>query len=175
MSTKKVRFVSPDVMVKYSDLLKPDVYKNSASHKVQVLINDEFMTLLQEKADEVGATKINGLRETDEGTVGSFKCRLYTKDGIDTFPEVYDSQGQKTKTVPFGGATVRLALSSYVLDDNTVSFMLNKIQVIDLGRDEASLGGGFDAVEGGFVTSNVVTETTEEVPAGTPASDDIPF
>lgn len=169
--SKKVTFTTPDVLVKYSDLLRPDVYKGTSSHKVQVMLDDEMMELLDKYREEVGAVKINGIRETEEGMIGSFKCRLYTKEGIDVFPEVYDSQGVKTKTVPFGGATVRLKLSSYVIqDDNTVSFMLNSIQVIDLGREEQG-PANFTPVEGGFVTANVAgTDDTDR-----PDDDDIPF
>ena len=61
-----------------------------------------------------------------------------------------------------------------MLEDKTVSFLLEKVQIIDLGREEPAAGAGFEAVDGGFVARNPAPEATP-VAAASATDDDIPF
>ena len=164
------RFVTPDVVVRYSDLLSPDEYRGSSAHKVQIILDDDLRNVLEEHMKAVGGKSINGIREYEDSTLVQFKTKKFTNDNITVFPEVYDAKNNKTSTVTFGGATVRLQLTPMMLDDTTVSFLLEKVQIIELGREEPTAGAGFGVVEGGFVAKNAPAET---VPAAT--ADDIPF
>lgn len=166
------RFVTPEVTALYTDLLKPDEYRGNVVHKVQVEQTKELMDVLQSHVKSVGGKSINGIREGEDKTIIAFKTKNYTKQGIQTFPEIYDAQNNKTTTAPFGGARIRLQLLPMMLEDETVSFLLTKVQIIDLGREESG-SADFDAVEDGFVSQR--TSAPESVPAGADTEDDIPF
>lgn len=164
------RFVTPDVVVKYSDLLSPDEYRGSSAHKVQIILSDDLRNLLEEQMKSIGGASINGIREYEDTVLVQFKTKKFTRENISTFPEVYDAANKKTTTVPFGGATVRLQLTPMMLDDKTVSFLLEKVQIIELGRDEPEAGAGFGVVDGGFVAKNQAPVAVAEA-----ADNDIPF
>ena len=168
------RFVTPDVVVKYSDLLTPDEYRGNSVHKVQIILSDDLRRVLDEQVKSIGGSSMNGMRDYESETLIQFKTKKYTKEGLSTFPEVYDAANKKTTTVPFGGATVRLQLTPMMLEDKTVSFLLEKVQIIDLGREEPAAGAGFEAVDGGFVARNPAPEATP-VAAASATDDDIPF
>lgn len=168
------RFVTPDVVVKYSDLLSPDEYRGNSVHKVQIILSDDLRRVLDEQVKSIGGSSMNGMRDYESETLIQFKTKKYTKEGLSTFPEVYDAANKQTTTVPFGGATVRLQLTPMMLEDKTVSFLLEKVQIIDLGREEPTAGAGFEAVDGGFVARNPAPEATP-VAAASATDDDIPF
>ena len=82
------RFVTPDVVVKYSDLLTPDEYRGNSVHKVQIILSDDLRRVLDEQVKSIGGSSMNGMRDYESETLIQFKTKKYTKEGLSTFPEV---------------------------------------------------------------------------------------
>lgn len=171
MSSKNPMFNTPALDVRWADIARPDSFKGSLKHQIQVIVTDEMLNLLKEYA---GTRKINGLREDGDNTIFKAKSVVYTRDGKERFERVYDSQGTLTEENPFGGDVVSLRLSAAELDDGSMSFYLNAIQILHKNSQSSDGGSPFDSVDGGFVSPEVTT-TTEEVPAAAAAEEDIPF
>lgn len=146
-------FVTAALETKWSNLLSPDTAfgEGSANHNITIVVDTAFKKVLDQALKTSGAKKLNGLRETDEGVLTfKAKSKVHVEEG--KFP-CFDSQGNPTTTVPFGGDKVRLRLSPKVLErDNSLSIYLSGIQIIE--KNSATKGSGtqgFEAVEGGFV------------------------
>jgi hypothetical protein len=167
MSSKNPMFNTPPVSVRWADIARPDNFKGALKHQIQVIVTPELQALLKEYA---GDRKINGLRTDGDDQILKTKSMVYTREGKERFERVYDSQGTPTTENPFGGDTVSLRLSAAELDDNSMSFWLNAIQII---HKESQNGGGggspFNVIDGGYVA-----ETATETPVAV-ADDDIPF
>ena len=117
--------------------------------------------------------EINGLRHDNEGnTILKAKSSVYTKEGEVRFGRVFDATGKDTDVNPYKNDTVRLRLSPFRLDNGSVSFFLNAVQIIEKLEYTGSGGGsGFDAVEGGFDSgATTAADAPEEV-----SSEDMPF
>lgn len=150
---KMPQFVTEVVEVKWSNLLKPDIAfgEASANHNITVVLDKTLDKVLKEILKKSGATKINGIMEKDGLRTFKAKSRVHVEEG--KFPCV-DSQATPTDTVPFGGDKVRLKLSPCVITrDNSLSVYLNGIQIIEKNANNVTGGTGFDAVDGGFVST----------------------
>jgi hypothetical protein len=167
---KNELFNTPSVKVVWANIADPDEYRGTIKHQIQVQVTPELQELLDEKS---GGSDINGLRQDNEGnTILKAKSSVYTKEGEVRFGRVFDATGKDTEVNPYKNDTVRLRLSPFKLDNGSVSFFLNAVQIVEkleyVGSDG---GGGFDAVEGGFDFSTPnVTEDDE-----TTGEPDMPF
>jgi hypothetical protein len=172
---KKIpQFVTEVVEVKWSNLLKPDTAfgEASANHNITILLDKTLEKKLAELLKQSGAKKINGIMEKDGVKTFKAKSRMYVEQG--KFPCV-DSAAQETDSVPFGGDKVRLKLApAVVARDNSLSVYLNGIQIVEKNANNVtgSTGGGFSAVDGGFVG----TSATKSAPKVEETEDeDLPF
>ena len=173
--TKVSGFVTDTLEVVYGHLHRPDdkFGADSANHSVTVLVEGDLKAKLDTLLKESGATKINGMRNDDEGrTLLKVKSKIFVKKGEQTFP-CRDALSNRTEATPFGGDKVRLRLNPAVLDrDNSMSIYLKGCQIIEKSATDS---GGFPVVEDGFDGSAFKmpkSENTSETPAET---DEIPF
>jgi hypothetical protein len=171
---KMPQFVTEVVEVKWSNLLKPDTAfgEASANHNITILLDKTLEKKLAELLKQSGAKKINGIMEKDGVKTFKAKSRMYVEQG--KFPCV-DSAAQETDAVPFGGDKVRLKLApAVVARDNSLSVYLNGIQIVEKNANNmtGSTGGGFSAVDGGYVGA----ATTKSAPEVEETEDeDLPF
>ena len=88
-----------------------------------------------------GVDKVNGMKTTKDGDdVMKFGTKIFSNDGVERFPNVFDLNGQRTSDVPFGGDKVNLVVKPKVWDMNnekSISMYLQEVQVV-----ESSGGGG---------------------------------
>tara|TARA_R100000995_G_C3457836_1_gene111515 strand:- start:458 stop:973 length:516 start_codon:yes stop_codon:yes gene_type:complete len=170
--TKSKAFTTNTVDVVWAHLHAPDdkFGADSSNHNITIGVDEELQMKLDELLQEMGAEKINGLRQDDEGrTVLKAKTKTFVKQNKATFP-CRDAGAKETEATPFGGDKVRLRLSPAVITrDNSLSFYLNGCQIIE--KTEGSYDGGFDAVEGGFDGS----EFTPPVQETEGVEEDMPF
>lgn len=171
MSKKNELFNTPSVKVAWANIADPDEYRGTMKHQIQVYVTPELQELIEGVAD---GAEINGLRQDNEGnTILKAKSSVYTKEGEVRFGRVFDATGKDTDVNPYKNDTVRLRLSPFRLDNGSVSFFLNAVQIIEKVEYVGGSGGGsgFDAVEGGFDSGTIAAEdTTEEI-----SSEDMPF
>jgi len=171
---KMPQFVTEIVEVKWSNLLKPDTAfgEASANHNITILLDKTLEKKLAELLKQSGAKKINGIMEKDGVKTFKAKSRMYVEQG--KFPCV-DSAAQETDAVPFGGDKVRLKLApAVVARDNSLSVYLNGIQIVEKNANNitGSTGGGFSAIDGGYVG----VATTKSLPEVEETEDeDLPF
>jgi hypothetical protein len=171
---KMPQFVTEVVEVKWSNLLKPDTAfgEASANHNITILLDKTLEKKLAELLKQSGAKKINGIMEKDGVKTFKAKSRMYVEQG--KFPCV-DSAAQETDAVPFGGDKVRLKLApAVVARDNSLSVYLNGIQIVEKNANNmtGSTGGGFSAIDGGYVGA----ATTKSAPEVEETEDeDLPF
>ncbi len=172
MTTKITAFTTDTHDVVWSHLHAPDdkFGADSSNHNITILVNDELQTKLDELIKESGATKINGMREDDEGrTLLKVKSKAFVKKGVHAFP-CRDARANRTDAVPFGGDQVRLRLAPAILTrDNSMSLYLNGVQIIEKNVVDS---GGFEATEG-FDGSNYIQPT--ETNNSEDDTDDLPF
>jgi len=167
MVTKKNKIpqiLTPTLLVKWSNLLKPDVAfgENAANHNITVVVDAEFKATLDGVLKSSGATKINGLRDF-EGVL-TFKAKSTQQIDKGKFPCV-DSAAQVTEVVAFGGDKVRLKLAPMVIArDNSLSIYLNGIQIIEKNTSFSGASSGFDPVEGGYVATPLTPQQDSDLP-----------
>lgn len=171
---KMPQFVTEVLEVKWSNLLKPDTAfgEASANHNITVILDKNLEKQLADMLKKSGAKKINGIMEKDGVKTLKAKSRVYVEQG--KFPCV-DSAAQETDAVPFGGDKVRLKLApAVVARDNSLSVYLNGIQIVEKNANNmtGSTGGGFSAVDGGFVGA-AATKSAPEVEET--EDEDLPF
>jgi hypothetical protein len=153
-------FTTSTLDVTWAHLHTPDTKfgEDSANHNITVVVDKELQDKLNECVAELGATKINGMREdTDGRLVLKAKSKMYIKDGISTFP-CRDAQSKETAAVAFGGDKVRLRLSPALLSrDSSLSLYLNGVQIIE--KEERTDNGGFEPTDGfdgsGFIAPSI--------------------
>ena len=170
MSKKNELFNTPSVKVAWANIADPDEYRGTMKHQIQVIVTPELQEIIEGVAD---GAEINGLRQDNEGnTILKAKSSVYTKEGEVRFGRVFDATGKDTDVNPYKNDTVRLRLSPFRLDNGSVSFFLNAVQIIEKLEYTGSGGGsGFDAVEGGFDSgATTAADAPEEV-----SSEDMPF
>lgn len=171
MSKKNELFNTPSVKVAWANIADPDEYRGTMKHQIQVVVTPELQELIDGVAN---GADINGLRQDNEGnTILKAKSSVYTKEGEVRFGRVFDATGKDTDVNPYKNDTVRLRLSPFRLENGSVSFFLNAVQIIEKIEYVGGSGGGsgFDAVEGGFDASATAVE--EEAPAA--SEEDMPF
>lgn len=172
MSKKNELFNTSSVKVSWANIADPDEYRGTVKHQIQVIVDDECMAIIKKAAN---GSKVNGMREDAEGNIIlKAKSTVYTKEGETRFGRVFDANGKETDVNPYRGDTVRLRLSPFSLENGTVSFFLNAVQIVEkIEYTSAGGGSGFDAVEGGF-TAEAAAPAPEADVAGEDA-DDLPF
>jgi len=153
--------------VRWSHLMSPDDKFGNPNHSVTLIIDDDTNKQLEDAAKELGGKKINGLKNDPEtgNRLIRFKNVLQARKGVKTFP-VLDSNDQPTETIPFGSDVVRVKVTpALIARDNSVSFYMEKIQLIKRNYEPGSgSGSGMGTVDGGFVGAGAAE-----------SSDDIPF
>lgn len=174
---KLENFITEPLTVRWSHLHKADTKfgLDSSNHNITVVVDEDLQKTLDEMVKVSNATKINGMRTDDEGqTTLKAKTKVFVKKNVDVFPCV-DAGANATEAVPFGGDTVKLRLAPVMIDrDNSISFFLNGVQIIE--KNEREFDGGFDATEGfdGKDFKAPVKVAAAEAPEQE-GSDDLPF
>ena len=162
MTTKIPAFTTETVDVVWGHLHAPDdkFGADSSNHNVTVLVDAQLQEKLDELLEESGATKINGMREDDEGrTLLKVKSKTFVKKNIATFP-CRDASANKTDSVPYGGDKVRLRVAPAVLTrDNSMSLYLNGCQIIE--KNDMDLGS-FEPTEGFTDTTPALAESSDD-------------
>ena len=158
------------LMVKWSNLLKPDVAfgEASANHNVTVVVTPSLKLLLDSLLKSSGAKKINGMKEVSstDGVEITLKVKSKVKLDMIKYP-CFDSASNDTDSVPFGGDTVRLKLQPCVLSrDNSLSLYLNGIQIIT--KNTSTTSQGFPVTEG-------FTQKASNPLVATVSDSDLPF
>jgi hypothetical protein len=177
MSTRIDNLITEPLMVRWSHLHAVDTKFgiDAANHNITVVVDDELQKTLDEVVQSSQATKINGMRTDDEGvTTLKAKTKVFAKKNVHAFPCV-DAGANTTEAVPFGGDTVKLRLAPILIDrDNSLSFFLNGVQIIE--KNEREFASGFDATEGfdGKDFKAPVMAAPAEAPEQE-GSDDLPF
>ena len=162
MTTKIPAFTTETMDVVWGHLHAPDdkFGADSANHNVTVLVDAQLQDKLDELLKESGATKINGMREDDEGrTLLKVKSKTFVKKNIAAFP-CRDASANKTDYVPYGGDKVRLRVAPAVLTrDNSMSLYLNGCQIIEKNATDS---GGFEPTDGFTDTTPAVVESSDD-------------
>tara|TARA_R100001443_G_C3311183_1_gene167790 strand:- start:208 stop:741 length:534 start_codon:yes stop_codon:yes gene_type:complete len=129
-----------DLEVVWSHLAKPDMEYKSG-HSVTVKVTKALKEYIKQVQAQSGVDKINGMKKTDDGDeLIKFGTKIYSNDGVERFPNIYDTDGQKSGDVPFGGDKVSVVVRPKVWDMNgqkSVSIYLQEVMVL-----ESSGGGG---------------------------------
>ena len=174
MSKKNELFNTSSVKVSWANIADPDEYRGTIKHQIQVIVDDECQKLIDAAAK---GKKINGMREDAEGNmILKAKSTVYTKEGETRFGRVFDATGKDTDVNPYRGDTVRLRLSPFSLQDGSVSFFLNAVQIVEkVEYTSAGGGSGFDAVEGGFSAEAAAPAPAADANVEGEDADDLPF
>jgi len=133
------------VTITYSHIQKPDLEYNTG-HSVTVEWNKDIAKMFSEMVKQSGVKKVNGLSAPngdgrlkscqlkDGPTQVKFKNSLYSSDGVERFPDVFDLDGQRTMDNPYGGDVVNLVVRPKVWDmqgKESISVYLNEIQIVE--------------------------------------------
>ena len=124
----------------WSHLAKPDLEYKSG-HSVTVKRTKALNEYIKQVQAQSGVDKVNGMKTTKDGDdVMKFGTKIFSNDGVERFPNVFDLNGQRISDVPFGGDKVNLVVRPKVWDMNnekSISMYLQEVQVV-----ESSGGGG---------------------------------
>lgn len=178
MTKNENDFITNTLDVQWAFLHEPDTkFGKPGNHNITVVIDEELQQRMEDLRNSLGATKVNGVRQDDEGnTLLKSKTTLYTNKDVAAYPCV-DAKASRTGTVAFGGDKVRLKLSPVVIDrDSSMSLFLSGVQIIE--KKPYKNTGGFEETEGFDgteypVKDSVVENLTET--AVTLTDDDLPF
>jgi len=173
--TNKIRpFTTDTLTVRWGHLHMPDdkFGEDTANHSVTVIVDADLQTVLDDMMAEAGASKINGLREDDEGiTLLKAKSKTFVKRGDKTFP-CRDAKAQPTTATAFGGDKVRLRLSPVKLTrDDSLSLFLNGCQIIEKNQVDSGTGG-FEPTEG---FEDPTPAEPADMATSVDATEDMPF
>ena len=167
-------FNTDTVDVVWAHLHRPDdKFGAPGNHNITIALDDQLNDQLNKIAAEAGAKKINGLNEKEGKTTIKVKSTLFTnppegQEKLNAFPCV-DSSTNATNEVAMGGDKVRLRLKPFLLTrDNSMSFFLNGVQIIEKSSNSSS-GSGFEATDG------YVAPADEYVPPVATEDNDTPF
>lgn len=160
--TKLSPVLTDVMMVKWSNLLKPDIAfgENSANHNITIVVTPELQTVLDDILKSSKAKKVNGIRKLEDGTV---TLKVKSKMALDKghYPCV-DSNSEPTEVVPFGGDKVRLKLQPCVVArDNSLSLYLNGVQIV--AKEARTSSSTFTKIENGFINPMAPAVTIPEV------------
>ena len=124
----------------WSHLAKPDLEYKSG-HSVTVKRTKALNEYIKQVQAQSGVDKVNGMKTTKDGDdVMKFGTKIFSNDGVERFPNVFDLNCQRISDVPFGGDKVNLVVKPKVWDMNnekSISMYLQEVQVV-----ESSGGGG---------------------------------
>ncbi len=147
-------FITDELVVKWSNLLKPDRhFSTDGDHNVTVLLDKGLQKVINEWKKSSGAKKVNGLNKTTDGEdTLKVKSKLYTTgDNTRTSFPCYDVDARETDDVPFGGDTVKLMIAPRINDrDNSLSLWLSGVQIVKSGGRTT----GFTPINGFTAESN---------------------
>jgi hypothetical protein len=159
----KVKFISDQGRAQYPWLNRPDTaFGGEPKYKTRLIVEDgsELRQLCSEVAEEEFGSKASRSRmpfDIDEDT-GETVLRVSSKYA----PMFFDATGQPLveKQVPnlWAGSILRIGgyAAPYTVNGATgVSLQLTKVQVIEPVQGS---GAGFEAVEGGFVASEMTQD-----------------
>ena len=173
MAIRKNEIKTDSLLVEWSNLMRPDEFRGSKKHDIQVVVDADF----QAQLDEIGIP-LTGTYENKEGkTIAKIKTTQFTKKGLEAYGDIVDSQGNKTDYFPRKGDMVRVKI--WVREyEGKAGLWLSGIMVVEANSD-AGGGGGWEPVEGGFTGNAPVApaaDTSEEVSPEPPVDkDDLPF
>lgn len=175
MSNKRNEIYSPTVRCTWANLARPDEFKGSKKHTIQVEMTPEFENVLKTRF---------GLSTIDKNTVAGFlpakgeypaavtiKTTEFTKQGKDRWAgNLVDIKGQTLEDyLPGSGDQVRVKI--WVTENEKISLWLNGIQVIE--QTQTGSAGGWEDLSG---DEPVPAAPVAEAPAADPTdSADLPF
>ena len=174
MANRNNEIATDTLLVEWSNLMKPDEFRGSKKHDIQVVVDADF----QAQLDEIGMP-LTGTYENKEGkTIAKIKTTQFTKKGVDQYGDIFDSQGQRSDYFPRKGDMVRVKI--WVREyEGKAGLWLSGIQVIEANGEGAGGTAGFAPVEGGFTGSAPaasVAAPSEEVSPEPPVdASDLPF
>ena len=176
--------VLKNLTVKYSHITKPDLEYNSG-HSVMVEWTKELEDMFKEIVKQSGVTKINGLKKEVDGKLKScqlkdkpgyatFKNALYSSDGVERFPDVFDKNGDRTMDDPWGGDVVNLSVRPKVWDisgTESISVYLNQVQIEEKNSGESFT---FERIEKEVTFAQDAKKAAEQE-SESDDDDDLPF
>lgn len=147
-------FITDELVVKWSNLMKPDIYFGTpGDHNITVVLDKGLQKTINDWKKSTGAKKVNGVSKTTDGEdTLKVKSKLYTsgENTRTSFP-CYDVDARETDDVPFGGDTVKLMIAPRVNDrDNSLSLWLSGVQIVQSGGRTT----GFTPINGFTAESN---------------------
>jgi hypothetical protein len=126
--------------VKWSHLLKPDMVYDSG-HSVTVEMTKEVEKLHKELMAQTGLKKVNGIKVDDDGKkLVKFGTKIFSNDGVERFPKIYDKDGQATDDCPYGGDRVNVAVRPKVVEKTnppSISCYLQEVQWVEKNNDSS--------------------------------------
>ena len=168
MANRNNELYSPVVEVAWANLRKPDEFRGSKKHDIQVVVNEDFKKQL-----DAFNMPLNGTYTGKESgdTIVKVKTTEFTKQNKDQYGRIVDSRGVKTDYFPAKGDKVRLKIWAREWEGK-MSLFLSGVQVIEANNSSSS---GWEAHDDGFVAeeSSAPAETSET--PDTVSDDDIPF
>lgn len=179
MSNKRNEIYTPAVRCTWANLLRPDEFRGSKKHTVQIEVTPELEALIAQRfgVDKLNKDTVAGYlpAKGDYPAAVTVKTTQFTKDNIDRWAgTVVDNTGKPMENyLPGSGDTVRLKV--WVTEKEKLGFWLNGIQVVEATQGDADGGGG-----GGWEDMS----GNEAAPAAAPApeapkaeipSEDLPF
>lgn len=172
MANRKNELYSPIVEVAWANLRKPDEFRGSRKHDVQVVVNDEFKVQIDELGMPLNGTYVG--KESGD-TIVKVKTTEFTKQDKEEYGRIVDSKGIKTDYYPQKGDKVRLKIWAREWEGK-MSLFLSGVQVIEAN---GSMSSGWDSHDDGFVAEDTKEDKVtvpEEAPAkGVGADEDMPF
>ena len=165
MANRNQSITSPTVDVAWANLRRPDEFRGSKKHDIQVVINDEFKAQL----DKIGMPLTGTYVGKESGdTIVKVKTTEFTKKGEDLYGKIVDSSNKPTKYFPGKGDKVRLSI--WVREwEGKASLFLNGVQVIEANGQTSDTG--FTAVDGGFQDASAPAEAPAPAAADPECSD----
>jgi hypothetical protein len=182
MTKKPANFITETCDVQWAFLHKADdKFGKPGNHNITIIVDDTLKNKLDSLQAEFSATKINGMRTVDDGTILlKAKSSSYTKKGEDKFP-CHDANAEKTEAIAFGGDRVKLKLTPMVINrDNSMSFFLSGVQIIEKKEYDGG-SNGFEKTEGfdgsDYKAPESSTESASEVAGNVEeiSGDGLPF
>jgi hypothetical protein len=185
MSNKRNEIYTPAVRCTWANLIRPDEFRGSKKHTVQIEVTPELEDLIAQRfgVDKLNKDTVSGYlpAKGDYPAAVTVKTTQFTKDNIDRWAgTIVDSTGKAMEDyLPGSGDTVRLKV--WVTEKEKLGLWLNGIQVVEATQASGG-GGGSEGWEDMSDGDTVTTETSEDPPTqkeqetvvDTP-SEDLPF
>lgn len=165
MANRNQEIYSTVVDVAWANLRRPDEFRGSKKHDLQVVVNPEFKAQL----DEIGMPLTGTYTGKESGdTIVKVKTTEFTKKGEESYGNIVDSQGKKTDYFPGKGDKVRVKI--WVREwEGKASLFLSGVQVIEANGSTGS--SGWETTEGGYQSEGKEAAPAAPAPADTECSD----